>query len=98
MILLLAFALSGCADQSTAESHIIVSAVDAPNSRITMKFEPSGQTRTYDVDGLTMIEVRDGPGILRSIGVGERVYSFTERKNGTLDGLIVGWSNPNEAF
>ena len=92
-------ALGGCAGQSGQEDdRILVQAVDGPKSQITFAFMRTGQVRTYYVDGLTEIAIKDGPGKLREINAGEEVSAYHLRNSDTLDSLIVGYSDPLNAF
>jgi hypothetical protein len=92
-------ALGGCAGQSgQVDDRILVKAVNVSKSQITFAFKRTGQVRTYYVDGLTEIAIKDGPGRLREINAGEEVFAYHLRSSDTLDSLIVGYSDPLDAF
>lgn len=99
LALLTMMALCSCAGQSSQEDNrILITGINTARNQITFTFKRTGQVRVYYVDGLTEIANKDGYTLLRDIDTGEQVYAYHVRYGSrTLDSLIIGYSDPNEA-
>jgi len=78
------------------DTRILIKSVDAKSGTITVRYmRDAGQpSRTYIIDGGTVLTVSNVTGTINQIRVGMQVRSYVERDDVALDSIDLGIADP----